>query len=65
MSPDKKINFKNYFPAKLKDREMVKNRVYAKIHTHEIRVYYSLLQLGAKPTGCLDRLQLQLMTFDL
>ena len=35
---------------------MVKNRVYAKIHTHEIKVYYSMLQLGAKPTGCLDRL---------
>ena len=37
----KKTKFKNYFYAKLKDRQMVKNRVYAKIHTREIKLYYS------------------------
>ena len=29
-----------YFYAKLKDREMAKNRVYAKIHNREIKVFF-------------------------
>ena len=38
----KKNNLKKYFYAKAKDREVVKKRVYAKIHTRGIKVYYSI-----------------------
>ena len=41
-----KINLKNIFSANLKYREVVKNRFCVKIHTSEIKVYYSILGLS-------------------